>query len=180
MAATFRGGTFINLGLQAGWWTLSPNWVGLWGNSKLPLAYGQPHMRKVIVLMTDGNNQWYDWPNGAPGAGPSPWPNDGDTDYSAYGRLKQNLMNLSNNSQANATTNLDSLMTTMCTIIKQQGIAIYTILFNHDGAISSDTQALFQNCASTPADYFLTPTDADLQSAFSQIGAQLSNLRLSR
>ena len=31
MVANFRGGTFINLGLQAGWWTLSPRWRGAAG-----------------------------------------------------------------------------------------------------------------------------------------------------
>ena len=30
MVPVNRGGTFINVGLQAGWWTLSPNWEGLW------------------------------------------------------------------------------------------------------------------------------------------------------
>ena len=177
--ATFRGGTFINLGLQAGWWTISPNWQGLWGLSGMPQAYNTPHMRKVIVLMTDGNNTWYDWPGGAPGAGPNPWVNDGDTDYSGYGRLNQNLIGNVPNTQANATTTINARMSQMCTVIKQQGITIYTILFNHDGGISTDTQALFSACATTPGDYFLSATGADLQNAFSQIGGQLSNLRLS-
>ena len=177
--ATFRGGTFINLGLQAGWWTLSPNWQGLWGLTGMPLAYNTPHMRKVIVLMTDGNNTWYDWPGGAPGVGPAPWVNDGDTDYSGYGRLNQNLIGNALNTQANATTTMNLRMSQMCTTIKQQGITIYTILFNHDGGISTDTQALFSACATTPGDYFLSATGADLQNAFSQIGGQLSNLRLS-
>jgi hypothetical protein len=37
----------------------------------LPLAYNTPNMKKVIVLMTDGNNEWYDWPCGVPGQTPS-------------------------------------------------------------------------------------------------------------
>ena len=182
MVAVYRGGTFINLGLQAGWWTLSPRWQGLWKSSpgNLPLAYKTPFFKKVIVLMTDGNNTWYDWPGGAPGVGPFPWSNDGDTDYSAYGRLKQNLMSVPNNNQGNVTTQLNSRMSQMCTIIKQNGIIIYTVLFNHDGSISSDTQALFQACASDPSYYFLSPSDAALQSAFAQIGQQLANLRLTQ
>lgn len=180
MVAVFRGGTFINLGLQAGWWTLSPLWRGLWGSNTLPLNYNTQFMRKVIVLMTDGNNTWFDWPGGAPGSGPSPWVNDGDTDYSAYGRLNQNLMQIDNNSQGSATTVLNNRMSQMCTIIKQHGITIYTILFNHDGSISSDTQDLFQSCASDPTYYFLTPSDDALQAAFSQIGTQLANLRLTQ
>lgn len=180
MVANYRGGTFINLGLQAGWWTLSPNWRGLWGSPTLPLAYRTPFMRKVIVLMTDGNNEWYDWSGGAPGAGPAPWKNDGDADFTAYGRLKQNLMNLPNNNQANATANLNTRMSQMCSILKQNGIEIYAVLFNHDGSVASATQTLFQNCASAPDHYFLTPTSAQLQNAFTEIGSQLANLRISQ
>ena len=150
------------------------------GNSTLPLNYNTQYMRKVIVLMTDGNNQWNDWQGGAPGVGPSPWVNDGDTDYSAYGRLSQNLMQVGNNSQSTATATLNTRMSQMCTIIKQQGITIYTILFNHDGSISPETQALFQNCASNPSNYFMTPSDAALRGAFAQIGSQLANLRLTQ
>ena len=180
MVANFRGGTFINLGLQAGWWNLSPNWRGLWGNATLPLDYNTPYMKKVIVLMTDGNNQWFDWDGGAPGAGPSPWRDDGDTDFSAYGRLLSNTMGLANNSKANATANINTRMSQMCTIIKQKGIIIYTILFNHDGSVTPATQTLFQNCASSPENYFLDVTAADLQASFSQVAGQLANLRVSK
>jgi hypothetical protein len=132
--------------------------------------------------MTDGNNQWYDWPGGAPGAGPSPWANDGDTDFTAYGRLLQNNMNLpaGQNTQANATANINTRMGQMCTLIKQQGITIYTILFNHDGNVTSDTQALFQACASSPTNYFLDATSAQLQATFSTIGSQIAVLRLTK
>ena len=33
----------------------------------MPLAYNTPYMKKVIVLMTDGNNNWNDWTGGVPG-----------------------------------------------------------------------------------------------------------------
>ena len=55
-----RGGTTGNLGLAWGWRTLSPSWRGLWGDADLPLDYGTDFMEKVVVLMTDGNNQFYD------------------------------------------------------------------------------------------------------------------------
>jgi hypothetical protein len=180
MVANFRGGTFINLGLQAGWWTVSPNWRGVWGSSTLPLNYNTPYMKKVIVLMTDGNNEWYDWNGGAPGAAPSPWVDDGDTDFTAYGRLLSNTMALANNSKANATANINARMTQMCTTIKQNGIIVYTILFNHDGSVSPATKTLFQNCASSPQNYFLDVTSADLQATFANIGGQLANLRVSK
>ena len=169
MQATSRGGTFINLGLQAGWFTISPRWLGLWGNASLPLAYNTPNMAKAIVLMTDGNNEWYSWPGGAPD-------NQGDGDATAYGRLSTNMLGLGS---ANATVALNASMASMCTTIKAAGITLYTILYNHD-AISTATQQLFQTCASAPQDYFLAPTAADLQTAFSAIGTQLASLRLSQ
>jgi Flp pilus assembly protein TadG len=182
MVPVYRGGTFINLGLQAGWWTISPNWQGLWGTPGMPLAYNTPYMKKVIVLMTDGNNQWYDWPDGVPGqrpptappAGVPAWTADGDADFTAYGRLKTNTRGLS---VTDPTTTLNTWMSQMCTTIKQNGIIIYTILFNNS---DTQTEALFQNCASSPSDYFLSPTNAALQSAFTQIGQELSTLRLSQ
>ena len=54
----------------------------------------------------------------------------------------------------------------MCTTIKQNGITIYTILFNNNTAA---TQTLFR-MRSTPSNYFLSPTGTDLQNAFRQIG----------
>lgn len=197
MVPVYRGGTFINLGLQAGWWTLSPNWQGLWGTppdpelGAMPLAYNTPYVRKVIVLMTDGNNEWYDWNCGVPGQTPPTsgcpwsttpptgvpaWTADGNADFTAYGRLLTNTRGVT---PANITTTLNTWMSQMCTNIKQNGIIIYTILFNHD-TVSSATQTLFQNCASSPSDYFLTPTAADLQAAFTQIGNNLSSLRLTQ
>jgi Flp pilus assembly protein TadG len=189
MVPVYRGGTFINLGLQAGWWTLSPSWQGLWGLPGMPLAYNTPYMKKAIVLMTDGNNEWYDWNCGVPGqvpptsgcpwsttppTGVPQWTANGDADFTAYGRLLTNTRGVS---PANITTTMNTWMSQMCTTIKQNGITIYTILFNNS---DSATQTLFQNCASSPSDYFLSPTDAALEAAFTQIGQELSTLRLSQ
>jgi Flp pilus assembly protein TadG len=181
MVPVYRGGTIISLGLQAGWLTLSPNWQGLWGDPNMPLAYNTPYMKKVIVLMTDGNNEWYDWADGVPGqtpptappAGVPAWTPDGDADFTAYGRLKTNTRGAAPGS---ITTTLNTWMSQMCTTIKQNGITIYTILFNNNNAA---TRTLFQNCAS-PGDYFYSPSTADLQTAFTQIGQELSTLRLSQ
>lgn len=189
MVPVYRGGTVISLGLQAGWWTLSPSWQGLWGLPGMPLAYNTRYMKKAIVLMTDGNNDWYDWPCGVPGqtppssgcpwsttppAGVPQWTANGDADFTAYGRLLTNTRGVP---PANITTTLNSWMSQMCTAIKANGITIYTILFNNTNAA---TETLFQNCASSPGDFFLSPSGADLQNAFSQIGRDLSTLRLSQ
>ncbi len=197
MVPVYRGGTIISLGLQAGWFTLSPTWQGLWGTpadpqlGAMPLAYNTPYMKKVIVLMTDGNNQWYDWPDGVPGdtpptapVQPNPvpvppvpaWTADNDADFTAYGRLTTNTRGVA---PANITTTLNGWMSTMCTNIKANNIIIYTILFNNT---DSATATLFQNCASPgpPTHYFNSPTGTALQSAFTQIGHDLSSLRLAQ
>ncbi|TDH59601.1 hypothetical protein E2C06_26520 [Dankookia rubra] len=78
LRSTFRGGTMHNVGLQAGWFTLSPRWRGLWTTgtldagadtspATLPLNYKTQYMQKVVVLMTDGQANWNDWGGGAPG-----------------------------------------------------------------------------------------------------------------
>lgn len=75
LRSTNRGGTMANVGLQAALWTLSPLWRDVWNlgpapqgqDTALPLDYGAPFMRKVIVLMTDGVNEWFDYPQGWPG-----------------------------------------------------------------------------------------------------------------
>ncbi|HUX78775.1 MAG TPA: pilus assembly protein TadG-related protein [Alphaproteobacteria bacterium] len=178
MKATFRGGTMINVGLAAAWWMVSPNWTGLWPSptpSTEPLAYGKT--MKVIVLMTDGQNTWYDWPTGVPGQPDTSHNYAKDADYTGYGRLAEGRSGTTN---PNQTINvLNNSMANMCTTLKNNGITIYTIIFNHDGsASSSDTQALFRNCASDSSKYFLSVTNADLLAAFQNIGQSISSLRL--
>ncbi len=180
LQATFRGGTLTNLGLQAGWFTLSPTWRGLWGKEKLPLNYNTPNMRKVIVMMTDGENNWYDWPDGAPGqASPNTYtPNPGpDADYTAYGRLSEKRLGASIKTITDARVEIDARVAKLCTNIKKAGITIYTITF---GVNSTDAQKLWRDCASKPDNYFDSPTQAALNSAFQQIGTQLANLRLTQ
>lgn len=186
LRATHRGGTMANLGLQMGWATLSPRWQGLWGTAGVPLPYDTPYMDKVLVLMTDGNNEWYDWPEGAPGAcrtsGSNPpcrsgYVNNGDADNTAYGRLRENRLGLASPTSANARAEINRRMTRLCGRIKQAGIIVYTITFNVSNA---GTQALYRDCASRPEYYFNSPDTAALRAAFREIGGQLANLRIVR
>lgn len=207
VAVNARGGTTGNLGLQAGWWTISPRWTGLWGGTpttglpngaiSLPLDYNSLLMQKVVVFMTDGNNQWYDWPYGAPGelrntSNYQPIPYDGkmvppstkpttynrstiDADYTAYGRLSENRLGVANNSIDAAKTELDKRSIALCTKMKNVGITIYTVIL---GGVDNATKALWQGCASKPENYFNSPNKEDLAKAFQQIGTQLASLRL--
>jgi hypothetical protein len=247
---THRGGTMANLGLQMGWATLSPRWRNDWNlgefreGNRLPLDYNTRNMRKAIVLMTDGNNEWYDWPEGAPGdcrfnsANGNPtygvpngipcvdtaapltraqtlaildrlplrWPvnlgaanptdnettwsvsgnfirtTPNDADQTAYGRLRSNRMGVANATIGTARTDpvngIDVRMLRLCQAVRQPdlNITVYTITFG--AAPNASTRALYENCASTPGNYFHAPTTAVLQSVFQTIAGQLANLRL--
>ena len=221
LRSTFRGGTMANIGLQAGLWTLSPLWRDIWNpgapppagqDTALPLNYDTLFMRKVIVLMTDGQNNWFDFPQGwpgicndtnaannAPASGlnrlpgvanenippfssqpcPTPYATGADggnnADYTGYGRLQQGLLGTTNNGTAN--TILNARMLELCEAIRSRGITIYTITFNLTNVA---TQTLFRDCASSPDNYFNSPTQADLRAAFQTIGSQLANLRITQ
>lgn len=184
-----RGGTMGNLGLAWGWRMLSPSWRGMWGGATpatLPMDYNTPLMDKVIVMLTDGENQWYDDTGKAPGCASisnCPSTNQGsanipnDADYTAYGRLSEGRLGTTNGSTA--TTTINTRMSQLCTAMKQsnRNIIIYTIVLQVN---STATQNLYRNCASKPEYYFLSPTASDLSEIFRQIATQLSNLRLAQ
>ncbi len=162
-----RGGTTSNLGLVWGWRSLSPVWRGLWGGATpnaLPLAYDEPFMDKVIVVLTDGQNQFFDYQGGGP---------DG-SDYTAYDRL--NIFGFSSLNSARA--EIDSRFASLCEAIKTTGIIIYAITFG--STPNSSTQSLYRTCASNESFYHHAPNNDELQSVFQTIGRQLSNLRLSQ
>ncbi len=168
-----RGGTMANLGLAWGWRTLSPNWRGAWTgvDPELPLDYNTPLMDKVAIILTDGVNQWYDWPGGLPGkpdAAAMP-----DADYTAYGRLSEGR--LGTTSASAVTTQINNRMLNVCNAMKNEGIIVYTITFKLS---NSTTQQLFSDCATDPDHYFNSPTNADLAETFETIGQELTNLRL--
>ena len=157
-----RGGTTGNLGLVWGWRALSPAWRGLWGDPNLPLDYSTPLMDKVVIMLTDGQNQFYDHNGGGPNG----------SDYTAYGRL--NEFGFATLDAARA--ELDSRMTSICNAMKAHGIILYTITFG--SAPNSSTQDLYRNCATEPSYYWHAPNNSTLQTVFHSIAEQLSNLRI--
>ncbi len=196
MGPWHRGGTMANLGLAWGWRVLSPQWRGRWGGDtpdELPLDYHAPNMHKVIILLTDGNNEWYDWPGtndsdcgnrspykGVPGKNSyasspcntykSMFPG---ADYTAYGRLNEGRLGTTSNSGANAVIN--DRMLELCEAMKAQDIIMYTITFQ---VSSATTQNLYRSCATDADHYFNSPSNSQLEEAFEQIADELSNLRI--
>jgi Flp pilus assembly protein TadG len=156
----FNGGTIISEGLAWGWRVASPRWRGLWSGAAatLPLDYGTANMDKVIVLLTDGENQM---------------PVSGSlSTYHAY----QNYTALGANQTA-AENDLDQRTRAVCRAVKAAGIKLYTITF---GSVTSRGQSLMRSCADRPSDYYHSPDNATLRAVFKSIGGQLSNLRLAQ
>ncbi len=152
------GLTHIAIGLGWGWRTLSPTAPFTEG-----APFGQADLTKALVLMTDGVNTIG---NNSTPLGSS---------YTAYGYLSQARLGSSNLSTALANMNADTA--TMCTRIKQQGIIVYSILLMED---DTTVRNLLRNCATDAQKFFDTPSGEQLRVVFRAIGAELSNLRISR
>jgi Flp pilus assembly protein TadG len=166
-----RGGTTGNLGLVWGWRVISPSWRGLWGGStpaELPLDYGQSDMDKVVVILTDGQNQFYDWKGHPENGGKGPR----GSDYTAHGRLHD----FGYATLGQARQEIDRRFAGMCQTMKGLGIRIYTVTFGPSP--DANTQTLYRNCATDPSKYFHSPDNATLGEAFQVIGEELSNLRI--
>lgn len=181
-----RSGTMANLGLAWGWRVLSPAWKNKWKDvpPEHPVAYGESLWSKVVILLTDGNNEWYDWSGLAPGC--AGWsasschngsyttglPEDGD--YTAYGRLSERRLGPSAVDIPTATTAIDNRMRLLCSAMKSSGIIIYTIV------LQNGDQDLYRECATSPHHAFYAAGAAEVKEAFKEIGDQLANLRLAR
>jgi hypothetical protein len=169
-----RGGTTGNLGLSWGWATISPRWRGLWDGATPethPLDYHTPFMEKVVVILTDGKNEFYNLPNDQGGDSTTP------SDYTAYGRVNApGPVGLAAASVGAGRTILDTRMAATCEDMKDEGIRIYTITFG--GSPDATAQTLFRNCATSPSMYYHAPDSDDIAGVFRAIGGQLANLRI--
>ncbi|WP_173569446.1 vWA domain-containing protein [Acetobacter conturbans] len=165
MRMVWRGGTTINAGLQAGWLTISSKWQGLWGDDTLPRTSGT---QKIIVLMTDGTNSWDTSSTLYPDA-------NGDGDVTAYGRLSQSLTGAT--TASGAEEKLNTITSQVCTNIKQEGITIYVLLYNHS-SIDTTTQNLMEACATSSSTFFISPDANSLEETFAKIGENVAGVSL--
>ncbi len=158
-AMNASGVTHIPVGLSWGWRVVSPG---------EPFTEGRPYdddsVDKAIVLLTDGSNVLGRLNNDL-----------NRSRYTAYGYISQGRLGTTNAWDAEA--RLDPKTAEVCQNIKDEGIRLYTITFK---VSDSDTQALMEECATSPALYFDSPSNEELQSVFQAIARDLSNLRLSK
>lgn len=97
--------TLINEGFLWGWRMLSPRWRGIWKtnpSSTLPLNYGTQYMKKIIILMTDGQNE---------------------ANTALYNANNDNL------STSSEKTKLNNQLISLCQAASESGIDVYTITY---------------------------------------------------
>ena len=176
------GGTNQAEGLAWGWRVLSPG---------APFTEGAPYgpdVRKVIVLMSDGENT---------NVGSDPVMS---SDYSAYHHLglwtdyadggllgqliggilrgilpPQYRRNIT--SSSSYVTYVNNREAQLCTNIKNAGIEIYTVIFRET---DQTTENLMRNCASSNEHFYRANNAAELAQAFDAIGTGIGSLRLTR
>ena len=165
------GNTNIPNGAVWGWRVLSPQAPFTEG-----VEYTAGDWQKAVVIMTDGANYFgsqnthFESTFTAYGYAPEERMGDGvDLPRDGGGGWDSDRMD----DQA------DEKLLRICRRMKQEGILVYTIMF---GLNDSDTEDVFKACATSPqAPYFFNaPTQQQLQSAFSDIAADLVALHVSQ
>ncbi|HEY3949981.1 pilus assembly protein TadG-related protein [Phenylobacterium sp.] len=164
---TAAGSTAGAIGVEWGWYMISPSWGPLWPSGSQPAAYGTDKLIKAMILMTDGAfNTTY-----CKGVVSGP---TSATDGTSGATTTH---------AACASPNGDSFTQaqTLCTNMKAapNNIVIYTVAFLHGGA-DPQAQAILANCATDAAHAYVPSTGASLTSAFQSIAADLNKLRISK
>lgn len=147
-----RGGTAGNLGMVWGWRVLS---------KQEPFTQGADYdsnlWRKAVVMMTDGENTFY------------------QADYSAYGYIADG--NLGTTNKGTATGLVNEKFADTCQAMKEQGITVYTVTFG-SGIIGRPTEEYYKACATSQNHYYPAATNDELIAAFQSISRELSNLHI--
>jgi Flp pilus assembly protein TadG len=155
------GGTQVHIGMIWGWRALSPNGP-FTANNGHPLSYSTASStawKKVIVLMTDGTEEWPSTDN-----------------LTGLGQITDGKIGTTSNTTA--VSNLNTRLADVCSNLASNGnYIVYTIGLGSDGA--NNTQ--LQNCATTSnGGFFEAATTSSLQTVFNNIAKSLIALRLTQ
>lgn len=156
-AMVASGWTNITEGLMWGWRVLSPGEPFTQGDE-----YDNSNVRKVIVVLTDGQNNVGNYYSDKRQGWTSSY------GMTAFGHL--------GNGGWPAST-LNTKLADACTNVKSKGILIYSITFQLN---DTTTQNLMRDCATQNDMYFNSPSNDALEDAFEQIAAGLQKLILKK
>ncbi len=160
------GYTAGHLGTAWAWYTLSPNWSTVWPSESVPESYdklsnlnanGEPQLRKIAILMTDGeyNTQYC----------------NGVADRNSDMNTRINCISSNGSSTEQARQ--------MCTEMKRKKIEVYSIGFALGGNQSA-ISTLRDYCASDTTMFYLAESGQQLRDAFRDIALKISTLYLTR
>jgi hypothetical protein len=168
-----NGNTAGHLGTAWSWYLLSPNWADVLPAGGKPQPYsvlsqvgikGQPLLKKIAVLMTDGEYNYQYCNSSTPNTTGASMP-DSSTDSNG---ASCNSPNGTSTNQARK----------MCDAMKEAGITIYTVGFAL-GQSGSPVTTL-RGCASEPHMFYNTQNGDELRNAFRHIATAISAPILSR
>lgn len=167
------GNTHIPLGLVWGWHLLSPN--APFSNG---VPYGTPNVRKVVILVTDGNNTYW-----AGGANPS-FPVNNETSqstdnsaYTSYGYVWQQRIAQNGGATNDPALAMNDRLSQLCANMQNAGVTLYTVPLR---VTDANTKAMLQNCASSADKYLEANSGAELKEKFESIAGSISALRISK
>ncbi|MGE0055221.1 MAG: VWA domain-containing protein [Hyphomicrobium sp.] len=147
---TASGGTAGHLGSAWAWYLLSPNWSNVWGGQSTPASYDDTDVKKIAILMTDGEY---------------------NTQYDAKGMMT------STNNTVPLNGPSDTQARTVCSQMKEAGIQVYTVGFGLDTVKAIET---LRQCASDETTAYLAQDGEQLRNVFRDIAVKLSPLHLTQ
>lgn len=153
------GNTNIPMGLVWGWHTLSPNAPFSDG-----VAYGTKNHRKIIILMTDGDNV------------ASTGNYNNDSLYSGIGYIWQGLLGITSGSSSYRGDKMDDRLRLLCQNIKAKDIVLYTVRVE----VKTGSSELLKTCATDSEKFFDVQNVSQLGAAFDAIAGSIDNLRLTK
>ncbi|WP_208983794.1 TadE/TadG family type IV pilus assembly protein [Pannonibacter carbonis] len=194
------GGTGGQMGIAWGWYTLSPNWNNLWPSASRPVAYGKAKMKKIALIMTDGDfNDFYDFTaldqatcrtrggynsrNGTyTGQSNHPrgyyWLPDAKTKGCDAGTKNYWLGQYYTNGNYDDQPSVRARK--LCDEMKAKNIEIYTVLFTSGVGSTAHAEKLMAYCASSPGNYLKATNSQALIGAFQKIANQIQSIYLSK
>ncbi len=143
------GTTAGHIGTAWAWNLLSPKWSSIWPSDSRPAAYEDSSVKKIAILMTDGEY---------------------NTEYDSRG-----LSTAVSGAGAPVNGASDIQARAVCEKMKAEGIEVYTVGFQLDVQSAVNT---LRDCATDPSKAYVAQDGSQLRSAFRDIAIRLSPLHL--
>jgi len=171
-----EGYTAGQTGIQWGWYTLSPNWTGLWPSESAPAAYNDDESLKFALIMTDGAfNTYYD---------KKTWSynkcqnqkNKGKYTGTCYSGTNEYWVEKSSSGYGGKSS---KRARDLCAAMKASDITLYTVYFGTSS--SSDGAKVMQDCATDQDTTYFQATDGEaLVNAFAKIANEIQKVYISK